>query len=162
MVVVIDQTRKGVKTSLGRAWFPEGVRHSLSVSGGWETANLLGAVAETGETMFLHSPGNFTSEVTIHLLQALQRRFGEKLVVVLDNAPYFASKAVAEFAADSALELCYLPRYSPQLNPVEECWRQLSLALKNRLFEDLEALKTAISSLLDEIVPPNMYNYLIP
>lgn len=161
-VVVVDQTRKGVKTSLGYGWFKQGERNTIEVSGGWETVKLLGAVAETGESRYFRCSSNFTSEVTIHLLQALQREFGEKLVVVLDNAPYFASKAVDEFAANSNIELCYLPRYSPHLNPVEECWRQFNLALKNRLFEDLNALRRAIPAALDSITSPNLYNYLFP
>lgn len=161
-VVVVDQTRKGVKTSLGYGWFKQGERNTIEVSGGWDTAKLLGAVAETGETRYFRCSSNFNSDVTIHLLQALQREFGEKLVVVLDNAPYFASKAVNEFADNTGIELCYLPRYSPHLNPVEECWRQFTLALKNRLFEDLDALKQAIPDALESISPPNLYNYLFP
>jgi len=161
-VVVVDQTRKGVKTALGYGWFKQGERPTIDVSGGWQTAKLLGAVTETGESRYFRCSSNFTSEVTIHLLQALQREFGEKLVVVLDNAPYFASKAVTEFVENSPIELCYLPRYSPHLNPVEECWRQLTSVLKNRLFEDLDDLHQAISNALDTITPPNVFNYLFP
>lgn len=161
-MVVVDQTRKGVKTSLGYGWFKKGERNTVEISGGWKTAKLLGAVAETGETRYFRCSSNFKSEVTIHLLQALQREFGEKLVVVLDNAPYFASNAVKEFADDTELELCYLPRYSPHLNPVEECWRQFNAALKNHLFEDLATLKEAIPDALDSISTPNVYNYLFP
>ncbi|MFB6354753.1 MAG: transposase [Halobacteriales archaeon] len=51
---------------------------------------------------------------------------------MLDNAPYFVSKKVKECAEGAGIDRCYLPRYSPQRNPVEECWRQLNQQLENR------------------------------
>lgn len=161
-VVVVDQTRTRLETTFGHGWFKRGERPTIPVSSGWETVSLFGAVTDGGETRFYRCGGNFTADATIHLLQALQREFGDKLLVVLDNAPYFAAKAVTEFAAKSPLELCYLPRYSPQMNPVEECWRQFKLALQNRLFRDFDALKQAIPTALNSISVPNIHNYLSP
>lgn len=161
-VIVIDQTRRRLQTDLGHGWFKRGERAILEVSEQWEATKLLGALSEHGETKFYRCQSNFTSEVTIHFLQALQKDFGEKLIVVLDNAPYFASKKVQQFADDVDIELCYLPRYSPQMNPVEECWRQLNLRLKNWLFEDFRQFNRAIDEALDAVNPPAMYNYLYP
>jgi transposase len=39
----------------------------------------------------------------------------------LDNASYFAANAVQELVEDTPIELRYLPRDSPELNPAEEC-----------------------------------------
>ncbi|WP_199897068.1 transposase, partial [Halarchaeum acidiphilum] len=52
-----------------------------------------------------------------------------------------------------------LPSYSPELNPVEECWRQLQAALSNRFFDSLTALTTAIDSALDQLTIPKVSNY---
>ena len=62
--------------------------------------------------------------MTIQFFRALQEEFGEELILVLDNAPYFASNKVQQFAEDAGIERCFLPRYSPQMNPLEECWRK--------------------------------------
>ena len=134
----------------------------MKVSEQWEATKLLGALSEHGEMKFFRCESNFNSEVTIHFLRALQKDVGEDLIVVLDNAPYFASKNVKKFADDAGIELCYLPRYSPQMNPVEECWRQLNLRLKNRLFEDLAQFNRAIRESLNSVNPPTMFNYLYP
>ena len=91
-VVVIDQTRRRLKTTLGRGWFKRGSSAIVKVAEEWEATNLLGALCENGETRFFQSENNFNSEVTIHFLKALQEEFGKKLILVLDNAPYFASK----------------------------------------------------------------------
>ena len=159
-VVVIDQTRRRLKTNLGRGWFKRGTRAIVEIAEEWEATNLLGALTENGNTRFYQSESNFNSEVTIHFLKALQEEFGEELILVLDNAPYFSSKKVQKFATSAGIELCYLPRYSPQMNPVEECWRQLALELNNRLFADLQQMNREIRQGLSKISPPPISNYI--
>jgi len=57
--------------------------------------NLLGAVTEYGETTVLESGRSFTGEVTIRFLEHLQAQFGEKLVMLLDQATYFTASVTA-------------------------------------------------------------------
>jgi transposase len=149
-IVTIDQTRQ-VLSKLINAWFPEDERPTLPVTGKWKSIKLLGATADTGETFFLPCEANFNSGTTIRLLDALRAEFGEKLCVVLDNASYFTANAVKEFVAKTPIELCYLPRGSPELNPTEECWRRLDRALGNRLFLSLDELRAAALTALDQI-----------
>lgn len=132
------------------------------MSGAWESLKLLGGVTGDGETLYLPCVDNFTSDLTIRLLEALRTEFGEKLCIVLDNAPYFAAKQVTAFTEGTGLELCYLPRGSPELNPAEECWHRLSQRLGNRLFEELDELRDAALSALESIEPPNIFSYLCP
>lgn len=128
----------------------------------YEGVKLLGALAETGETFFAPVADSFKSDVTIRFLKALQEEFGEYIHVILDNATYFASNRVAEFVEDSPIELTYLPTGSPDMNPVEECWRQFGRSLGNRFFESLADLYSAVWPALESISPPNIYNYLCP
>jgi len=132
------------------------------VTGKWDSIKLLGAVSDAGETFFLPCEENFNSDTTIRLLDALQTEFGEKICVVLDNASYFTANAVQEFVEDRPIELCYLPRGSPELNPTEECWRRLNKALGNRLFATLDELRDAALAALDKIEPPSVFTYLCP
>lgn len=132
------------------------------MTGKWKSIKLLGATAGSGETFFLPCESNFNSDTTIHLLEALQTEFGEKICVVLDNASYFTAKAVKDFVAETPIELCYLPRGSPELNPTEECWRRLNRALGNRLFQSLDELRGAAMAALAEIKCPDVFKYLCP
>lgn len=158
----MDQTRKTVGCDLYRAWFPEGERVKLPF---WRRSNgikLLGAVTEDNDFFAIEVSDTFTSEVTIRFLEALQDEYGEKIHVLLDNASYFKSHKVREYAEDSSIELTYFPRGSPDLNPVEECWRQLKRSLGNRFFGSVAEVRRAVFDALDEIVPPNIYEYLCP
>jgi len=139
--------------------FPEGERLSLPVTGAWDSIKLLGAVSDDSETFLLPCAEKFNSDTTIRLLDALQTEFGENICVVLDNASYFTANVVQEFA-DTPIELCYLPRGSPELNPAEECWRQLDQELGNRLVDTLDKLRDAALSALNRITVPNVFTYL--
>ena len=132
------------------------------MSGAWESLKLLGGVTADGETLYLPCEDNFTSDLTVRLMDALQTKFGEKLCVVLDNAPYFAANKVQDFVEGTPLELCYLPRGSVPVNPAEECWHRLRQRLGNRLFEELDELRDAALAALDSIEPPNLFTYLCP
>ena len=122
--------------------------------------NLLEAVAEYGETTVLECGGSFTEEVTLRFLEHLQARFGEKLVVMLDQATYFTAAAVKDFAAEEPIELVYFPTGSPDLNPTEEYWKRLKQALGNRYFGTLDEIRSAVWSALETIDPPGVYQYL--
>ena len=160
--IAVDQTRKSVGCDLYNAWFPEGERIPLPYWKTYEGVNLLGALPETGETFFTPVANSFTSEVTIQFLRALQTEFGECIHVILDNASYFSSNRVAEFVDGSSIKITHLPTGSPDMNPVEECWRQFSQALGNRFFSSLGELRSAVWPALDTISPPNIYRYLCP
>jgi transposase len=159
-VVTIDQFRKAIGADLTYAWFPVGERPTVPVSASREGLNFLGALTENGETLFLECDGSFTKDVTVHFLQTLQAKFGEKLVVVLDKGTYFTAKKVKQFAENSKVELLYLPTGMAKLNPTEECWRQLRSSLGNRYFGTIDELREAIHSAMETIDPPGVYQYL--
>ena len=69
-ILTIDQTRQ-VLSTLIYAWFPEGKRPSLPVTGAWDSSKLLGVVSDSGETFVLSCAENFNSDTTIRLLDAL-------------------------------------------------------------------------------------------
>ena len=81
--------------------------------------------------------------------------------MVLDNASYFASNQVTEFVKNSKRKVTYLPAGSPDLNPVEECWRQFKRKLGNRVLQSIDELRTDALAALDEISPPKLYGYFV-
>ncbi|ELY75458.1 transposase [Natrinema gari JCM 14663] len=130
---------------------PRGTRSSVELSGQRDWTCLLGAITEDGGCFFSRFTEYVTADHTKHFILALCNEFREDLIVVLDGAPYFQASAVTDLAARDDLAFVTLPSYSPQLNPVEECWRQLQNALSNRFFDSLEQLTTAIDTALDQL-----------
>jgi len=144
------------------AWFSEEERPTPAVSGAWESLKLLGGVTASGDTFFVKCEDNFTAAITTRLLDALQTEFDEKICVVLDNSPYFSANDVHDYVEDSPIELCNLPRGSPELNPAEKCWQKLNQRLGNQLFKELDELREAVFDALASMESPNIHNYLYP
>ena len=158
-VVCIDQTKKSVQVEPRAAWFPHGTRPSVELSGQRDWTCLLGAITEDGDRFFSRFEEYVTAEHAKHFILALCEEFQEDLIVVLDGAPYFRASVVTDLAARDDLALVRLPAYSPELNPVEECWRQLKDALGNRFFGSHDDLNTALDTALDQVSIPDVSNY---
>ena len=159
-IVAIDQHSEAVATNQKPTWFPVNSRPRLAVSGARGKVNMLGAVTDDGDRFVALTPNRFNAEVAKHFLRALQHEFGEKLAIVLDNAPYFIAKTLKKQAAGDGLLLEYLPSHSPELNPLENCWRQLRERRANRLFETVEEVHEYVSTALPRLISPQIYEYL--
>lgn len=122
--------------------------------------NMLGAVTDDGERFVALTPDRFNAEVAKHFLRAVQQEFGKKLAVVLDNASYFIAKTLKKQAAVDGLLLEFLPSHSPELNPLESCWRQLRDGRANRLFRTVEEVTEYLSTALPTLNSPQIYEYL--
>ena len=120
---------------------------------------MLGASTEDGDRFFSRFEEYVTAGHAKHFILALCNEFEDDLIVVLDGAPYFQASAVTDLAARDDLAFVTLPSYSPELNPVEECWRQLQAALSNHFFDSLDELTTPTDTALDRISITKVSNY---
>jgi len=122
--------------------------------------NMLGAVADNGDRFIALTPNRFNAEVAKYFLRAVQHEFGTKLTIVLDNARYFIAKTLKKQAAADGLLLEFLPSHSPEMNPLENCWRQLRDGRANRLFRTLDDVHEYLSTTLPTLNSPRIYEYL--
>ncbi len=58
------------------------------------------------------------------LTEMLLPTIGAGKKIVLDNASFHRCKLVRKVVEAAACELIYLPKYSPDLNPIEHQWHQ--------------------------------------
>jgi len=158
-IVCIDQTKTSVNGDPTQAWFRRNSRPRVELSGLRDWTCLLGAVTDDGRSFFSRFTEYVTAEHAKHFILALYYEFEEDLIVVLDGASYFQASAVTDLADRDGIEFVQLPAYRPDLNPVEECWRQLESALGNRYFESLNELTTTIDTTLDQLNLPKVSNY---
>jgi len=74
----------------------------------------------------------------------------QRVVLILDNAPWHRGKLIDEAMADNPhLEFYRLPSYSPNLNVIERFWKKLRRrATHNRLFDTIADLKVSVRASL--------------
>jgi transposase len=126
---------------------------SVDVVTGRLLANTLESPADakrkTGRNKTRRMQGAFAAHLR-HLARLYPKAKHERVVLIIDNAPWHRGQPVAEALADCPhLELKRLPSYSPQLNVIERFWKLLRRrATHNRLFERLADLKRSLRASL--------------
>ncbi len=84
----------------------------------------------------------------------------------LDNLSAHKAAKVSKYieSTDGDVILVYLPKYTPQLNPMEIQWRVLKNMLAQRCFKNAEELAKSIRILVDtgQLLPVKQMDYMIP
>lgn len=149
----------GVTTEMtrryGRAFGGQQVREP-NPAGHWKTLTLLGAMSVEGlvATMTVEAPTN--REVFLaYLEQVLCPRLKPGDVVVMDNLSSHKVSGVRELIEAAGAELLYLPPYSPDFNPIEQCWSKLKQALRSAKARSVDTLQQAITHAIPTISPNN-------
>jgi transposase len=111
----------------GTTWAPRGQTPLLQTTGARFRVNLISAVTPQGKLRFSVVPGTLTAPRFIEFCRRLLHDTGGPVCLIVDGHPVHRSRAVASFVAKTqgALRLCYLPSYSPQLNPDEWVWKNV-------------------------------------
>jgi transposase len=77
----------------------------------------------------------------------------------MDNLPAHQVKGVREKIESVGASLIYLSPYSPDFNPIENCWSKLKQYLRSVAARSREALEEAISLGLDLITEQELRNW---
>ena len=72
-------------------------------------------------------------------------------VVVMDNLSCHRTDAVQKTFQKAGIELLYLPPYSPDFNPIEECWSKFKSVLKKIAARTIESIQKATQEALKSI-----------
>jgi transposase len=103
---------------------PVGQRAIAKVAGRKAGANMISAIANSGQMSFRVFEGKFTADVFIDFLARLIKTHpNRKLYLIVDNHSTHHAKKVRAWLAregrSERLELVFLPAYSPEINPDE-------------------------------------------
>ena len=82
-------------------------------------------------------------------------------VVILDNLGSHKGKAVRRSIRAAGARLLFLPKYSPDLNPIEQLFAKLKHRLRKAQRRTAETVGDAIADILDAITPTECSNYLV-
>lgn len=83
--------------------------------------------------------------------EALLPRLRPGQVVVLDHLSAHKTKAVRAAFEVAGVGVLYLPRYSPEFNPIELCWAKVKARLRAVAARTREALRAAVVEALAHI-----------
>lgn len=126
-----DETAVRSRDQVGKGYSMRGVK-PVQAQGGYRFGvNMVSAINNSGNSRFMLFTGKMNGKKFIEFLRRLIKQQKQKIVLILDNATYHKSAAVNAFIAKhaEAIELVFLPTYTPELNPDE----YMNNALKQKL-----------------------------
>jgi transposase len=150
-LVFLDESEALTHPYLARCWARRGSDLRIQAPGQARKRAMLGAFDPVRRQLLVHASATKRSTDFIALLDQLGAAYGtteraRPLVAVLDNGPIHTSKLTTKALAQRPwLTLEWLPKYAPELNDIERCWRDLKQhQLANRTFIEADALARAI------------------
>jgi transposase len=155
LILYLDEAGIQSDPVLGRTWGKKGITPVVRTSGQRQKINAISAVAPSGEFKYLLYQNRFNASFFIEVLKEFTRGMKRACYFIVDNHPSHRAKVVSDFikSTKGAIELYFLPPYSPDLNPDEFVWNQIKThgiskkplkgneSLEDRVRSDLEAIK---------------------
>jgi transposase len=153
-----DETGLRSDSAFGRGFAPAGQTPVATLPARRVRAEVISAVSNQGALRFMIYDGGMNAPLFIRFLQRLIKDADQKVFLIVDNLRVHHARKVRAWVArhPDAIELFYLPPYSPELNPDE----YLNGDLKGRIHRGLphtkqHALKRALLSALRSIQRQN-------
>jgi transposase len=160
-LVFIDETWTKTNMAPLRGWAPRGTRCVAKVPHGrWNTTTFLAALRldRIEAPWLLEGPidgESFRTYVARVLVPTLRK--GD--IVIMDNLGSHKGKAVRKLIRSTGAKLFFLPKYSPDLNPIEQVFAKLKHLLRKANARSGEAIRAAIGEILQAFTPQECANY---
>jgi putative transposase len=160
-LVFIDETWAKTNMTPLRGWAPRGQRLTAKVpQRHWKTMTFLAALRQdrVEAPWLLDGPINgerFRLDVETVLVPTL--RPGD--IVILDNLGSHRGTAVRRAIRSVGAKLLFLPKYSPDLNPIEPFFAKLKHLLRKAAQRTVDTICTAVAAILDTVTAQQCRNF---
>ncbi len=144
-----------------QGWGPRGLRLRAKVPHGrWKTMTFLAALRHDriDAPWLLDGPIN-GEKFRLYVEKVLVPALGPRDIVVMDNLGSHKGQVVRQAIRSTGVKLFFLPKYSPDLNPIEQVFAKLKHLLRKAAARSFDAVTTAIGQLLDSFAPQECANY---
>ena len=160
-LVFIDETWTKTNMAPLRGWGPLGARLLSKVPyGHWNTMTFLAALRRDRieAPWLLDGPIN-GERFLIYVEQVLVPTLAKGDLVVMDNLGSHKAKAVRRAIRRAGARLLFLPKYSPDLNPIEQLFAKLKHHLRRDQPRSRDTICAALAAALDTVTPRECSNY---
>ena len=160
-LVFIDETWTKTNMAPLRGWGPLGQRLPAKVPHGrWTTMTFLAALRHdrVDAPWLLEGPINGES-FRLYVDQVLIPTLRPGDIVIMDNLGSHKSSAVRRALRAVGAKLFFLPKYSPDLNPIEMFFSKLKHGLRKAARRTQDAIYSALAALLPTVKPSECANY---
>jgi len=146
-----------------RGWAPRGQRLKAHVPHGkWQTLTFLAALrCDRVEAPWLIEGPINGERFLLYIEKVLVPSLKPGDIVIMDNLGSHKGNAVRRAIRAVGAYLFFLPKYSPDLNPIEQLFAKLKHWLRHAARRSPDALSAAIGQTLNTITARECANYFV-
>src|ERR1700726_3757936 len=128
--------------------------------GHWETVTFIAGLRQTSIVAPMLIKGAMNGEAFLaYIEQCLVPTLKRWDIVVVDNVPFHKVGGVEEAIQAVGASLRYLPKYSPDLNPIELLFHPLKTCLRKAAERTIEGLHRCVRSYIRVLDPAECISY---
>jgi transposase len=128
--------------------------------GHWKTITFVAALRRRGMSASCTIDGPMTGKkFLIYVERCLAPTLKRNEIVMIDNLPAHKVAGVREAIESRGATLRFLPKYSPDLNPIEMSFSQLKAYLRKTAEQTIPRLRRRISSFVRSLTAREAANY---
>jgi transposase len=160
-LVFIDETAVSTNMVRLRGRAPRGVRVIGAVPlGRWETITFVAALRHNKMVAPMVIEGAMTGEMFLAYVEnCLVRMLRRNDIVMMDNCRVHLGPGIRRAIEEAGATLRYLPKYSPDLNPIEMPYSKFKTFLRKVAARTVPGLNRAIRSFIPQLSPQECANY---
>lgn len=165
-IVCFDECAFRLVPVYRKIWFLKGKKPNGLFFWSNKKLNVFGAYIE-GKKLFYEFHIAQNSLTYLAFLSSFVETLDEKrkYVFILDNAGWHKTEVIRKFLAKQKnIKVEYLPPYSPELNPIETCWKTTRARITNsNCFKTLDSLQEKLENFWNRhFFTQKISNYLCP
>ena len=160
-LVFIDETWTKTNMTPLRGWAPCGQRlPGKAPYGRWKTMTFLAALRHDRLTTPWLIDGPIDGQSFLQYVEeVLVPTLKPGDIVIIDNLGSHKGKAVRQAIRAAGAKLFFLPKYSPDLNPIEKFFAKLKHWLRKAARRTVDAVYNAVAEILPLTSPAECSNY---
>lgn len=121
---------------------------------------IIGALGLSGLVASMSINGSTDGDVFITFIrEVLVPELRPNDVIIMDNLNVHKNLEVEKVINKAGSLLIFLPPYSPDLNPIEQCWSKIKAYLRSVEARTRDALDQAITDAIKSITPQDAYSW---
>ena len=141
-----------------RGWFKIGSRPTKKyVLNKFHKTHVFGAISK--KRRFVKLSDKINSKKFLAFIKRLKKNV-RKLCIVTDNGRWHITKEVLSFVKENKIVMIRIPPYSPEVNPIEQYWKNNKNYLATKAYFDKKGLVREVKkSLRKDILVPKISDY---
>lgn len=160
VVACEDEATFGLLPTTARGWTRKGSQPFMVLNNKREYTNAFGARSKRA---FVYAFAKRKTQRDFVKFAGKLIAQWNRVLLFADNGPCHKGKSVKEFLRKhrNTFRLEYFPAYTPELNPIEQCWKPARRTLSNRFLRSLPAAQYHLRKVFDNPKSmPRMFHYL--